>query len=58
MLMEPNSQLEENINYNNGVNFILKKSFTFFQDKSNKINKELESLREFIKYLISKSILN
>jgi len=44
------------MNYNNNENSILKKLYTFFQDKFNKINKERESFREFFKYHITKSI--
>ena len=46
--------LEDNIHYKTSHD-IIRRSFNFLELKTNKINKELDSVKDYFKCLISKS---
>ena len=52
--MESISQIDDNQYINKGYNEILKNAFNFFDNKTNNINKEIESIKDFFKFFISK----
>jgi len=52
--MESMLQVEESLKLNKGYNEFMKKSFSFFENKTNNINREIESIKEFFKFLLSK----
>lgn len=54
MLMDPNLKSEHLPYSKKENNEIIKKAYNFFESKTNKINKEIESIKEFIKFLIPK----
>lgn len=53
--METLSNTEENYYLVDKHKEILKKSFNFFDIKSNIISKEVDAIKDFIKFLICKS---
>jgi len=55
--METLLQFEDYINTNKGNNDLTKISLNFFENKTRNINKEIESIKEFLKFFISQGNL-